>query len=618
MKVPRHLSLILFFILPAFVATAARNADLAVRASVDRARIELHGQFTLSIEITGADASAAPEPKLPSLEAFAAYVGTSTSQNFQIINGRMSVSKTYNYAFIATAVGRHEIGAATLEYKGEAFSTHLFAIEIVQPAAPPSGQPGSPSGGSSQQVAPAEPGVDLSGSLFLRTQIDRRRVFQNEPVLVSYKIYTRVTVTSYGIGKVPNFSGFWAEDFPLPQQPQTAQEVIDGQRFLVAEIKKVALFPQSIGKKVLGPLEIECDVQVQNRRRSRDFFDSFFDDPFLTRTVRRTVASSPVEIEVEPLPAAGKPANFSGAVGSYTLSATLNRSAVKANEAVTLKVVVSGTGNLRVLSPPALELPPDFEAYEPKIDQTVKYDNNRVSGSKTFEYVLVPRSAGDIEIKPVVFSFFDPRERIYKTISTPPLPLSVAKGSEELVAIGGGISKEDVRLIGQDIRFIASTPVPFHAIGAAFHRSRLFFATGITPVLVLALAFLYRRHQEKLSTNVAYARNRRAGRLSSHHLRSAGHLIGKHNSRPFYAEVQRALMSFAGNKLNVAEAGLLTDELAAMLRERRVPAEDIDFYMHCLQICDLKRFAPGDATEQEMRDFLGQARQALERMERAL
>jgi hypothetical protein len=271
-----------------------------------------------------------------------------------------------------------------------------------------------------------------------------------------------------------------------------------------------------------------------------------------------------------------------------------------------------------VLSAPKLELPADFETYDPKIDQTIKYDNNRVSGSKTFEYVLVPRSAGDIELKPVRLSFFEPNSRTYKTASSQTLILNVERGSEEFVAVGGGFSKEDVRLIGQDIRFIANAPLPFHRIGEAFHHSPVFYAMVISPVFALGLTLLYRRHQEKLSTNVAYARQRQAGRVASKHLRTARGLIGKQDSKAFYAEAQRALMSFIGNKLNIAEAGLVTDNLSAMLQERKVSQEVIDAYVRCLQTCDFKRFAPGETAEVEMKEFIEQAGEALEKMERAL
>lgn len=591
----------------------ASAADITVTATVDQQRVALQDQFTLSVEVTGSDANRVGDPALPSMESFAAYAGVSTGQSIQIVNGRMSVSKTYNYTFIATTVGKHEIGPVTVEYKGEKFGSQPFTIEVVQGAAQP-----SPPQQRGQATTPTTDGADLSGALFIKAQVDRRRVFQNEPVVVSYKIYTRVTVSSYGISQLPNFAGFWAEDFQLPQQPRTTQEVIDGQRFLVAEIKKVALFPQSVGKKTLEPLKIECDVQMQNRRRRNDIFDSFFDDPFMNRTVRRAVSSSPVEIEVEPLPETGKPADFAGAVGNYELTATLDKSVVKTNEAITLKVVVRGTGNLRVLPAPKLELPADFETYDPKIDQSIKYDNNHVSGSKTFEYVLVPRSAGDIELKPVSLSFFEPNSRTYKTTRSQVLILNVEKGSEEFTTVGGGFSKEDVRLIGQDIRFISTAPLPFDRIGEAFHNSPLFYVMVISPVFALGLTMLYRRHQDKLSTNVAYARQRQAGKVAGKHLRAARALIGKQDSKAFYAEAQRALMSFIGNKLNIAEAGLVTDNLAAMLQERRVSQEIIDAYLHCLQTCDFKRFAPGETSEAEMKEFIEQAGEALEKMERAI
>ncbi len=605
----RHIKFWLF-VATTFLAASMLQAQVNVTATVDRTRIGLHEEFFLVVEISGSGG----EPKLPDMNAFANVTGSSTSTNIQMINGRFSQSVTYQYSLMAQTTGKFTIGAVEVEVKGQVYRSQPIEIEIVAGAA---GQqsPGQPGAGRGQQ---GEAPPDLEGSLYLEAKVDRNRVYQNEPVVVRYRIYTRLNISSYGIAALPNYSGFWTEEFPMPQQPQTRREVINGQTYLVAEIKKTALFPQTVGKKKLEPLTIECEVQAP-RRRSRDIFDQFFDDPFLSRTTRQRISSRPVEIDVLPLPEEGKPANYAGAVGNFSITASVDKTQIKANEAISLKVRANGVGNIKVLPNPSITLPSDFEVYDPKISENLNHDNDQISGSKTWEYVIVPRFQGSHEIKPIALSYFDPRAKTYKTAVTAPIMLTVEKGAGDFSpAIGGGVSKEDVRLLGQDIRFIATAPLPFARVAEKVYTAPWFVLLLALPVCALLAAFVYQRHQEKLSTNVAYARSRKAGSLAQKQLASARKFLQKNDEKNFYAEIQRALRGFLGNKLNLAEAGLITDDVERMLAAKNVPPEIIRDYLTCLQTCDFVRFAPTASNGRAMQEFYEQSRHALETLEKAL
>jgi len=604
--------LILLLIL---LSTSSYSTDIKITAWVDRTTIGLNEQFVLSVEISGSGAGSAPQPKLPDMDKFAAYVGSGSSQSIQFINGRMSVSKTLNYYFIAREVGKFQIGPVTLTYKGKTYTTEPIDIEIVKTSAQPQQIP-------RQKQRPRLRAEDtIEGNLFVKASVNKKRVYQNEPVILTYKIYTRVNVTSYGISKLPTTVGFWVEEFPLPQRPRTHEEILNGKRFLVAEIKKLALFPTNPGQKVIDPMEVECEIRVRERR-PRDIFDHFFDDSFFGdsffgRTVRRVIKSNPVTVEVIPLPETGKPANFSGAVGSFNITAGVDKNSVKTHEAVTLKVKLSGTGNIKTLPEPVVNVSSDFEKYEPKITQKISRKGGVVSGSKTFEYILIPRHPGKQRIKPIEFSYFDLKSKTYKTLRTDEIVIDVAKGPEEFIALGSGLSKEEVKLLGQDIRFI-KTITSFRKKGSYFYNSSGFLVLSFLPLILLGASLAYRRHLDRLSGDVAYARSRRAAQVAAKRLRKAKRCLNENTQKEFYAEVSRALLGFLGDKLNLPEAGIITDQVEEMLRGRGVDDRVISHYMNCLRTCDYQRFAPSDSKIDQMRNFFEDSKRAIAELEREL
>lgn len=592
-------------------AVPSFTQDFEIKAYVNKSSVRLNQQFELNVELSGRDVQRVSDPEVPVLDGFASFIGTSNSTSMQFVNGRMSVSKTFKHHFLASTEGKFQIPAITVRYKGETYSTDVIDIEIVKGTSPQqrsSRIPGSPN----------DP-QDLSEQLFLKASVDKRRVYKNEPVIISYKIYTTVNVTNYGVSQLPSTVGFWSEEFEMPQRLTSFTEFVNGRQYQVYEIKKMALFPQGSGQKTLEPMVIECEVQLpRRRRRSRDIFDSFFDDPFSRNTKRVGIQSNSISIEVLPLPEKGKPSDFSGAVGSFSIRSSVDKTRVKTNEAITLKVNISGTGNIKIVPQPKIDFASDFEVYDPKINESIKRSSGQISGSKLFEYVIIPRFPGQQSIKPVTFSYFDLPSKTYRTISTDTKVISVAKGDDQFVNVGIGSSKEDVRFIGQDIHYLQTRIPEFQRKNSVFYKKTFFYVILIFPLIILGTAFAYRAHLDKLSSNVAYARSRKANHMALSRLKDANKQMKANNLSGFYGEVSKALMGFIGDKLNVASAGLITDEVDKMLHVQKIEENTVSSYLDCLKTCDYKRFAPGDSNNLAMSDFFEKAKKAIINLEKEI
>ncbi len=595
----------LIFLFGAFTLQAADA--LTVEAFVDKTVIGLGQQFTLNVQLSGKGAGSA-DPELPDMNAFAAYLGSGSSQNIQFINGKMSVSKTLTYHFQASAVGKFEIGSVKVTQKDKVYQSNPIPIEIQQTATAQTPSQKQPQ--TVQGTGTAE------GDLFLRVNVSKKRVYQNEPVILTYKLYTRVNVTSFGYNKVPTTAGFWAEEFPLPRQPQTYNEVLEGKRYTVAVLKKMAVFPMSAGTKTIDPMIIDCEVRAT--QRSRDIFDDFFNDPFFGRTVKQTIQSKPVWIEVLPLPEQGKPDSFSGIVGKFTVTGTVDKTSAKTNEAITYTFRIKGTGNLRTLPEPNIQFSSDFEVYPPKVSDQVNRQGDVISGSKTYEYVLVPRTPGLQKIKPVELTYFDPSAKMYKTAKTKELTIQVSKGDETFSVAHTGLSKEEVKLIGRDIRFIKTAKPQFQKLGKRLNQNFIFWLTLMLPLFFICGAVMVRSHLNRLEGDVAYARRRMASPAARKNLSKARSLLKQESQKEFYAEVDRALSGYLGNRLNIAEAGMISDEVKTRLLKRGVRDETVNTFFDCLKTCDMKRFAPLESDETEMKTVLRQAEQAITSIDREL
>ncbi len=589
------------------------SADITVQSSVDKTRIGLNQNFTLTVDIIGENAGDAGNPQIPDLSNFAVYLGSSgTSQSIQIINNSMSVTLSHTYIFRAVTLGKFTIPAITVKFNGKEYRTKPIPIEIVKSTGPATqGQRQSQRRSQSQSANQID-----NENLFLRVITNKRTAYVNEPVIVSYKLYTRVSVTQYSINKLPNTAGFWTEDYDLGNQPKIYDEVYKGKKYRVAELKRMALFATSAGKKTISPMEIECSVRVQTRRRS--VFDSFFDDPFFGRTVRKFVQSKPLTINILPLPEAGKPADFSGLIGNFSISSFVDKTNVKTNDAITLKIEIAGKGNIKMIPEPKLDLPSDFEQYPPKISQKINRNAQGLTGSKTFEYVLVPRHPGEQVIKPISFSYFDVTTKSYRTIRTNEIRIHVERSANDLVAFTGTKNKEDIKYLGKDIRFIQLRAVEFKKISKPFFQKWHFYFLLFLPLAIVFASFQYRQYLDKMSGNVAYARSRKANRMAQKRFAQARKYLKEETQKDFYREVSNALLGFIGDKFNVSAAGIITDEVEKLLRDRGVDENVIKKYIDCLRICDYQRFAPATAKLDDMKKFLDEAKQALIELEKII
>jgi hypothetical protein len=582
--------------------------DISVRAYLSNSVVGLNQAFTLSVELSGAQQLDA-NPVLPEMAEYAHFLNSSTSSQMNIVNNRMSVTYTVQYRFQAIREGSYTIPSFEVATGGQQYSTEPLNLEITA-APPPAGQatPGR-----------ATPGATESGispeDLFLEATANKRSVFLGEPVIVEYRIYTRVNVSGYEITRQPSTAGFWSEEYPQPRSPAVTNTVRDGRQYAMATVKKMALFPTSAGTKTIDPMSMQAQVRVQ---RSRGLFDDFFSGGSLFgRNVSQLITSAPVQVEVQPLPAGGRPSDFSGFVGDVDVSTSLDRTSTETNEAITFTVRVDGEGNIRTLPDPEIDFPGDFEVYPPETTEQVSRADTRVSGSKTYEYVLIPRAPGTRTIPSVRLNYFDPVAETYRTEVTAPIEVEVTGDATD----GPGVvsrARGEIATLREDIRFIQIETPSFRSRDRSLFGSAGFWTLFLVPMVVVGSAFGARRFQVRLEGDVAYARRRRASRAASRRLSGARKLLGADTQLEFYAEVGSALQGFLGDKLNMAEAGLIRDDVAEVLRRASVSQDIIDAYFACLEHCDRQRFAPAEPDEEVMTEFLGRVEAAMSVLDREL
>jgi hypothetical protein len=578
--------------------------DVSVRGYLNSNQVGVNRQFVLNVEISGTQ-QVDSDPAPPDLDDFAVYLSSGTSTSMQMVNGRTTLSVTLQYRYQAIKEGTFEIGPVEVQAGGKKFSTEPLTITVS--SSPPPSQPrAGGAAGENVEIAPED--------LFVSAEASKRSVYENEPVIVEYRIYTRVNVSSYSVLRLPGTAGFWVEEFEQPSSPTVEQVVRNGVQYATAVIRKVAMFPTGPGNKRVEPLSIQAQVQVQ--RRQRDLFDDFFRSPFASR-VPVVVASDPIEIDVKPLPEDGKPPGFSGLVGNFDITATIDNTRASTNEALTYRLRIEGQGNLRTVPEPHVDFPSGFEVYPPEVKEQVERADNRVSGSKVYEYVLIPRTPGSKTIPSVRLDYFDVGRGTYATAVTQPIDVDVVGEAVEGPTIAGR-SRGSIEQLREDIRFIRIAAPHFQTQGQLLFTQPAFWIVFLIPVGVVGGAWGFRRHRDRLEGDVAYARRRRANRVARKRLARAKSLQSSASPREFYAEIARALQGFLGDKLNLAEAGLIKDYVNTSLASRGVPQAAIDEYLGCIDMCDRQRFAPSEANRDEMKAFLKRAERAMSELGQGL
>ncbi len=573
-------------------------------ASVNETTVADNERFQVSFIFSGKSINDLKNFKPPSFSNFLILSGPNQSTSIQIINGVQTASLTHLYILQPEKVGTYSIGKASIEQDGQTFETKLLKMQIVKGGAKPKQNI------TNETISNEE----IAKNLYIRAIIDKRKVYKGEQVTVVYKLYTRLTIASQmTINKLPQYQGFWAEELETASNITFNTEVVNGKQFRVGVLKKVALFPSQTGKLEVTPFELTVPVQIQ-RKRSRNIFDDFFGDPFgRGETIEYNAVSNIVKVDVLPLPTAGKPENFYGAVGDFKMEATMNKTSTKTNEPLTLNVSISGTGNFELLEMPKINLPTGFENYEPKVTENVK-NIGKLRGSKTGEYLFVPRVVGIREIPPIEFSYFDPAKKKYVTLKSDPFTLNIEQGDK--IVNTEVIGKEDVQQLGNDIRFIKTSFSGIEKKSNYIINTTGFWIAGAVPFLLLAVLLGWKRRSDKLAGNVALLRYRKAQKVAKNKLKKAGKFLQEKNHKEFYTELSLALFGYLEDKLHIPKAEFTVERAADDLRMKGVQEGLITDLKNSTEKCEYVRFAPGaeeSAAMKEMYDELAEVIISLEK-----
>lgn len=586
----RKIIFLLFTILAAWQVKAADK----VRFVAEAADVVISGdQVRLVFTVNSQDIK---DFRAPSIKGFDVLMGPSRSQqsSIQIINGkRTSNSSTaFTYILLAGSPGTYTIPAASVEVNGEKVFSNAISIKVL-PQDQNSGNSGNNGGGSASSSRSQVAGSRISANdLFITATASKTTVHEQEAILLTYKVYTVVNLRQL-YGKMPDLKGFHTQEVELPQQKTFTLEHYKGRNYNTTVWSQYVLFPQQTGKLEIP--SITFDGVVAQQTVSDDPFDAFFNGGGYVE-VKKKITTPKVVINVQPLPA--KPAGFSGAVGEFKLASSINATDVKTNDAVTIKLTLSGTGNMKLIGTPEVKFPQDFEIYDPKVTDDYKLTNSGLTGTKTFEYLAIPRHAGNFTIPAVEFTYFDLKSNSYKTLKTEAYNLKVAKGQGNAdQVISDFTNKESVKMLGKDIRFIKLGDSSLRPKGDFFFGTVGYYLCYLIPLLLFVVFAVIYRQKALENANVAKVKTKKANKVATRRMKLAGKLLAENKKNEFYDEVLKALWGYISDKLSIPVSQLSKDNIEAELTNYGVQEALIAEFIGVLNECEYARYAPGNENE---------------------
>lgn len=586
----RKIIFLLFTILAAWQVKAADK----VRFVAEAADVVVSGdQVRLVFTVNSQDIK---DFRAPSIKGFDVLMGPSRSQqsSIQIINGkRTSNSSTaFTYILLAGSPGTYTIPAASVEVNGEKVFSNAISIKVL-PQDQNSGNSGNNGGGSASSSRSQAAGSRISANdLFITATASKTTVHEQEAILLTYKVYTVVNLRQL-YGKMPDLKGFHTQEVELPQQKTFTLEHYKGRNYNTTVWSQYVLFPQQTGKLEIP--SITFDGVVAQQTVSDDPFDAFFNGGGYVE-VKKKITTPKVVINVQPLPA--KPAGFSGAVGEFKLASSINATDVKTNDAVTIKLTLSGTGNMKLIGTPEVKFPQDFEIYDPKVTDDYKLTNSGLTGTKTFEYLAIPRHAGNFTIPAVEFTYFDLKSNSYKTLKTEAYNLKVAKGQGNAdQVISDFTNKESVKILGKDIRFIKLGDSSLRPKGDFFFGTVGYYLCYLIPLLLFVVFAVIYRQKALENANVAKVKTKKANKVATRRMKLAGKLLAENKKNEFYDEVLKALWGYISDKLSIPVSQLSKDNIEAELTNYGVQEALIAEFIGVLNECEYARYAPGNENE---------------------
>ena len=579
-------------------------------------------QFRLSYTI---NTQKVKDFRVGSITDFDVLMGPSRSSQLSIINGTKTSSITYTYILRAGKEGTYTIPPATIVAEGKSMESKSVTVKVLPPdedegqgSASTSGngnrQQGSASSGTGAAASSSQNGQVSDKELFLVASTNKTKVYEQEAILLTYKVYTTVDLRELD-GKIPDLKGFHMQEVELPANKSFSLESYKGKNYKTVVWQQFVLFPQQTGILEIPPVEYEGTIYQQVR--SADPLDFFFNGGSSYVKVQKTLRTPKLTIEVSPLPA-GKPASYYGGVGEFSISSDISTQELKENEALTVRLIISGTGNMKLLKTPEVLFPSDFEVYDPKVDNNFKLKTNGLSGNKAIEYLAIPRHAGDYEIPGVEFTYFDTKSKEYKTLTTPSYNLKVNRGSGSTTTVTTGyVNKEDLKLLGEDIRFIDLKDTNLKAKGEYFFGSLNYWLWYIVPTALLLACIIIWRKKAVENANISKVKTKKANKVATKRLKEAKKLMTNNNESAFYDEVLRALWGYTGDKLNIPVAKLSKDNIAVELTNHGVDEKTIQEFTNLLGDCEFARYAPS-ASSITVADVYDRTVALMNRMEDAI
>ena len=551
-------------------------------------------QFRLSYTVT---TQKVKDFRAPSIKGFDVLMGPSRSEqsSTQIVNGSVSSTSsiTFTYILMANTAGEFTVPGASIVADGNQMISNSVKIKVL-----PQDQNHNSSRRNNDNSSSIQPSSNASVSnqdLFITATASKTNVYEQEAFVLTYKIYTRESNLQLNNAKLPDFKGFHSQEIEMTTNARWTPEHYKGRNYYTTVYRQFVLFPQQSGKLFIEPAQFQ--MTVNKPVQSADPFDAFFNGGNNVIEIKKPITTPKIAINVDPLPA-GKPTNFLGGVGEFNISSSINSKELKTNDAITIKLVISGTGNLKLISNPEIKFPDDFEVYDPKVDNQVRLTKEGLTGNKVIEYLAIPRHAGTYKIPGVSFSYFDIRSKSYKTLNTEDYVINVEKGAGNAdQVIANFTNKEDLKVLGEDIRYIKQNEVTFQPKGSFFYGSMSYWLFYIIPALAFILFFIIYRKQAAENANVAKMRTKKANKVAIKRMKLAGKLLSENKKDAFYDEVLKALWGYISDKLNIPVSRLSKDNIEEKLRNHGVSEELIKEFLNALNDCEFARFAPGDENQ---------------------
>ncbi len=573
-------------------------AQVTFKASAPNA-VAMGEQFRLTYTVNGEGR----DLRIAELPDFEVLYGPSVSRssNISVINGQTSTSTTnsFTYTLMATKEGSFNIPPASIKVDGSEYKSNGLTIKVLPQDNTNNNAGNSSQSRSGQSTTPSTGSGSISSDdIFVRMHVSKNAMYENEGFLVSFKVYSLYDIAGFENPKFPDFTGFIAHEIELPNNRQLIIENYNGRNYYTYMLKQAVLYPQRSGNIPIPSGKIDVVLRIRSQQRARSIFDEFFDN---YTNVKKSLTINSSSVNVKPLPS-GKPASFSGAVGDYKMTSSISTENLKANEAVTVKIDISGSGNIKLIKNPEIGFPNSFEVYDPKVNLTVKTTTNGVSGSKSIEYLAIPRYPGDFTIPSVYFSFFDVKSGTYKTLSTPEYNLQVEKGegtgNATQQVYSNFSNKEDLQFIGKDIRYIKIDNFSFNQKNDFFWGNIAYILWYIIPALLFVIYFIINRKQAKENANIALVRTKKANKVASKRLKTAGKLLKENQTEAFYDEVLKATWGYLSDKLNIPVSSLTKDNVELEMIKYGASEPLVADFMEILKACEFARYAPGQGSRE--------------------